>query len=75
MPATITESQLHLQRKFIAEQLDAPRAELYNCRAQERAMIENRILMENIVALAAKTGGPLDHVPSGQRGDIFKLPL
>ncbi len=59
----------------ITERLETLRAELDDYRAQQRALAEKRILMENIVAWAGKVGGRLDDVPFGQRRDILKLLL
>ena len=71
----ITEVQLDHQRKFITEQLETLRAELDDYRAQQRALAEKRILMENIVTWADKVGGRLDDVPFEQSRDILKLLL
>ena len=62
-------------RKFITERLETLRAELDDYRAEQRALAEKRILMENIVTWADKVGGRLDDVPFEQRRDILKLLL
>ena len=46
----IIEAQLDHQCKFITERLETLRTELDDYRAQQRAMAEKRVLMENIVA-------------------------
>ena len=46
----IIEVQLDHQCKFITERLETLRTELDDYRAQQRAMAEKRVLMENIVA-------------------------
>ena len=50
----ITEKELDLQRKFITERLETLRAELDDYRAQQSALAEKRILLENIVAWAER---------------------
>ena len=52
----ITESQLDRQRRFITERLEALRARLDEYRAQQVALDEKRILMENIVEWAERMG-------------------
>ncbi len=71
----ITEAQLDHQRKFITERLETLRAELGDYQAQQRALAEKRILMENIVAWAGKVRDRLDDVPFEKRQDILKLLL
>ncbi len=73
--AKITEAQLDHQRKFITERLETLRRELDDYRAQQAALAEKRILMENILAWASKVGDRLDEVPDEQRKDILKLLL
>ena len=71
----ITEKQLDHQRKFIAERLETHRAELGDYRAQQSALAEKRILLENILAWADKVGDRLDDVPFEQRRDVLKMLL
>ncbi len=67
----ITETQLDHRHKFITERLETLRTELDDYRAQQAALSEKRILMENILAWAGKVGGRLDEVPHEQRRDIL----
>ena len=71
----ITEKQLDHQRKFITKRLETLRAELADYRAQQSALAEKRILLENILAWADKVGDRLDDVPFEQRRDVLKMPL
>ena len=71
----ITEAQLDHQRKFITERLETLRGELDDYRAQQAALAEKRILMENILVWADKVGSRFDEVPYEQRRDILKLLL
>ena len=71
----ITEKQLDHQRKFITKRLETLRAELADYRAQQSALAEKRILLENILAWADKVGDRLDDVPFEQRRDVLKMLL
>ena len=71
----ITEKQLDHPRKFTTERLETLRAELDDYRAQQSALAEKRILLENILGWADKIGDRLDDVPFEQRRDVLKMPL
>ena len=75
MSGKITEKQLDHQRKFIAERLETLRAELDYYRAQQSALAEKRVLLENILAWADKVGDRFDDVPFEQRRDVLKMLL
>ncbi len=71
----ITEGQLDRQRRFITERLETLRVRLDEYRAQQAALDEKRILMENIVEWAEKMGGSLDDLSDEDRREVLELLL
>ena len=71
----ITEGQLDRQRRFITERLETLRVRLDEYRAQQAALDEKRILMENIVEWAERMGGTLDDLSDQGRREVLELLL
>jgi len=71
----ITEGQMDRQRRFITERLETLREKLDEYRAQETALAEKRILMENIVEWAERMGGSLDDLTDQGRREVLELLL
>ena len=71
----ITEDQLDRQRRFITERLETLRARLDEYRSQQTALVEKRILMENIVIWAEKMGNSLDDLSDDGRRKVLELLL
>ena len=75
MSGKITEDQLDRQRRFIPERLQPLRARLDECRSQQTALAEKRILMENVVTWAEKMGDSLDDLSDDGRRKVLELLL
>ena len=69
----ITEAQLDLQRRFIAERLESARARLDDYRARESGGAAKRRLMETVLTWARELGQGLDELTPEQRKEILQM--
>ena len=68
----ITEEQLDRQRRSITERLETVRARLDEYRSQKTAVVEKRILLQNMTAWSERIGDRLDDLPDEERRELLQ---